>query len=148
MKACQLLSIDAASKMKTCATMNHICSTCIKAQLCYQLPWQHKGNDEFCKLGNMCSDQLADCAAQCKNLYETLHVSKNLPHAVIGGLLLDCKLLLQAVAEKDVAYERIMSEPTVQLQMLADALDIGDKVVTKNANKHPVYYQHAVFYRW
>ena len=37
-------------------------------------------------------------------------------------------ILLQAVANKDVAYENIMKRPTEQLQMLADALNISEKV--------------------
>lgn len=32
------------------------------------------------------------------------------------------------MAEVDVAYEKIMAEPTVQLQILADALGVGAKV--------------------
>lgn len=37
-------------------------------------------------------------------------------------------ILLQAVANKDIAYENIMRRPTEQLQMLADALNISEKV--------------------
>lgn len=37
---------------------------------------------------------------------------------------------LQDVAEVDVAYENIMAEPTLQLQMLADALGVSAKVTS------------------
>lgn len=37
---------------------------------------------------------------------------------------------MQDVAQEDFAYEKIMAEPTVQLQILADALDVGVKVTT------------------
>lgn len=43
---------------------------------------------------------------------------------------------LQDVAEIDVAYENIMAEPTLQLQMLADALGVNAKV-TSNALSLP-----------
>lgn len=39
------------------------------------------------------------------------------------------QLVAQDAAQIDVAYEKIMSEPTVQLKMLADALDVADKVL-------------------
>ena len=35
--------------------------------------------------------------------------------------------LAQEVVGKDIAYEKIMAEPKVQLQILADALDVGGK---------------------
>lgn len=38
--------------------------------------------------------------------------------------------LVQEVAGKDIAYEKIMAEPEVQLQILADALDVGGKVTS------------------
>ena len=52
---------------------------------------------------------------------------------------LQCQLV-QDVAEIDVAYENIMAEPTVQLQMLADALGVGAKVTntTKLCLHQPV----------
>lgn len=37
---------------------------------------------------------------------------------------------MQDVAQEDFAYEKIMAEPTAQLQILADALDIGLKVTS------------------
>ena len=37
---------------------------------------------------------------------------------------------MQEVAGKDIAYEKIMAEPEVQLQILADALDVGGKVTS------------------
>ena len=38
--------------------------------------------------------------------------------------------LVQEVAETDIAYEKIMAEPSVQLQILADALDVGGMVTS------------------
>ena len=39
-----------------------------------------------------------------------------------------CIMALQAIADRDYAYEKIMSEPIAQLQMLAEALRVEDKV--------------------
>ena len=36
--------------------------------------------------------------------------------------------ILQAVAQRDVAYENIMSQPLVELLALAEALDIAQQV--------------------
>lgn len=38
--------------------------------------------------------------------------------------------LMQDVAQEDFAYEKIMAEPTVQLQILADALGVAVKVTS------------------
>ena len=38
--------------------------------------------------------------------------------------------MVQEVAQRDIAYEKIMAEPTVQLQILANALDVGHKVTS------------------
>ena len=37
--------------------------------------------------------------------------------------------VLQAVAQRDVAYENLMSQPLVELQALAEALDIAQQVL-------------------
>lgn len=37
---------------------------------------------------------------------------------------------VQEVTQTDIAYEKIMAEPKAQLQILADALDVGGKVTS------------------
>ena len=44
--------------------------------------------------------------------------------------------MAQDAAQVDVAYENIMSDPMKELKMLADTLDVGDKVLAQRTSVH------------